>query len=100
MKEYVNIRMLINTLQEAWIGTDKLIGFVEEHDLWDRLEEIAGDLMDEIHKVSDMICDFYQFSGSDDSTWDEWTDPISEYAGELYDKVVKRIGMGIEDGHE
>ena len=96
MKEYRNAAILCNTLEEAWICVDELISFVEEHDLWDRFEEVAENRMKEVEKINGMLWSFYQFSGSDDSCWDEWTDPIMEFAGNLLGDVMRDLGMEVE----
>lgn len=74
---------------------DALVGETGEEVLM-RAMEAHGEDMDLLARN---ISDFYEYSGSDSSEWDSWTDAISGAALELFDEV-RRTALEMKGGEE
>lgn len=79
----------------AWTTAHPLVEEAEMSGRTDRLLKIVREHWQEIEILNDAVQEFYEFSGSDADTWDSWTEPISEAADELLD----RIGAEFNEHH-
>lgn len=82
-------------MSSAWTTAHPLVEEAEMSGRTDRLLEIVREHWQEIEILNDAVQEFYEFSGSDAVTWDSWTEPISEAADELLD----RIGAEFHEHH-
>lgn len=55
--------------------------------------EVLGEAImahkEDMDRLMDSVAEFYEFSGSDDACWDEWTSEISSDAMDIFKEIDK-----------